>query len=181
MSRPTKTATKRCVGWFNFKKLRRDSPSDDRKVLLVVVSLIAAVTFQAGVNPPGGVWQGGDGLGEAVYTSQEIAFCFFLISNTWALSTCILVIAYLTCKVTFHFEILVATALMMITYASAVFAVTPSEKVRFRYLLIAAALPFLMRFMRHIYKKYYSGESKSQTESQEGGGEKNGQAGDEQV
>lgn len=30
---------------------------DERNILLVVVTLIAAVTFQAGVNPPGGVWQ----------------------------------------------------------------------------------------------------------------------------
>ncbi len=34
-----------------------DSKSDVRNALLVVATLIAAVTFQAGVNPPGGVWQ----------------------------------------------------------------------------------------------------------------------------
>jgi hypothetical protein len=35
----------------------KDSASDVRNALLVVATLIAAVTFQAGVNPPGGVWQ----------------------------------------------------------------------------------------------------------------------------
>uniref|UniRef100_A0A2N9IFJ2 PGG domain-containing protein n=1 Tax=Fagus sylvatica TaxID=28930 RepID=A0A2N9IFJ2_FAGSY len=37
-----------------------DSKSDVRNALLVVATLIAAVTFQAGVNPPGGVWQEND-------------------------------------------------------------------------------------------------------------------------
>ncbi|XP_042966313.1 uncharacterized protein LOC122299897 [Carya illinoinensis] len=35
----------------------RDSPSDVRNALLVVMALIAAATFQAALNPPGGVWQ----------------------------------------------------------------------------------------------------------------------------
>jgi hypothetical protein len=92
MSQPKKNNTKRSAGWF--KKFQydevRDSPSDARNVLLVVVALIAAVTFQAGVNPPGGVWQEGDRVGRAIYASQKRASYVFLISNTLALSTCIL-------------------------------------------------------------------------------------------
>ncbi|KAF3445604.1 hypothetical protein FNV43_RR10780 [Rhamnella rubrinervis] len=37
---------------FRFQQ-ERDSPSDTRNVLLVVAALIATVTFQAGVSPPG--------------------------------------------------------------------------------------------------------------------------------
>jgi hypothetical protein len=92
MSQPKKNNTKRSAS--GFKKFQydevRDSPSDARNVLLVVVALIAAVTFQAGVNPPGGVWQEGDRVGRAIYASQKRAFYVFLISNTLALSTCIL-------------------------------------------------------------------------------------------
>ncbi|KAJ6777125.1 HOMEOBOX PROTEIN WARIAI [Salix koriyanagi] len=42
--------------YFRFK-LGRDPPSDARNTLLVVTTLIVAVTFQAAINPPGGVWQ----------------------------------------------------------------------------------------------------------------------------
>ncbi|KAG5222196.1 protein ACCELERATED CELL DEATH [Salix suchowensis] len=201
MSRPTEADTKRSASWFTTFQYNEstDKPGDARNVLLVVVALIAAVTFQAGVNPPGGVWQEGDHAGRAIYASQQFAFYVFLISNTLALSSCILVITSLTYRFPFHFEIWVATASMMITYASAVFAVTPHEIVRFRYLLIAASVPFLMRCLGYFIKKYRLGdfvkkhclgyffekyrvvESKSQVESQEEGGEKNRQAGDEQV
>ncbi|KAJ6320669.1 hypothetical protein OIU78_015953 [Salix suchowensis] len=201
MSPPTTADTKRSASWF--KKFQydedKDKPGEARNVLLVVVALIAAVTFQAGVNPPGGVWQEGDHAGRAIYSSQKFAFYVFLISNTLALSSCILVITSLTYRFPFHFEIWVATASMMITYASAVFAVTPHEIVRFRYLLIASSVPFLMRCLGYFFKKYRMDyfvkkhclgyfikkyrvvESKSQVEIQEEGREKNGQAGDEQV
>ncbi|KAJ6400280.1 hypothetical protein OIU84_015851 [Salix udensis] len=165
MSQPNQTDTKKSVSWF--KKFQydknRDSPGDTRNVLLIVVALIAAVTFQAGVNPPGGVWQEGDRPGRAIYASQKHAFYVFLISNTLALSTCILVITSLTYRFPFHFEIWVATASMMTTYASAVFAVTPNETVHFRYLLIAASVPFLMRCLGYFVKKYRVGKDESQT------------------
>ncbi|KAL9366187.1 hypothetical protein Peur_037386 [Populus x canadensis] len=156
MSQPKKNNTKRSAGWF--KKFQydevRDSPSDARNVLLVVVALIAAVTFQAGVNPPGGVWQEGDRVGRAIYASQKRAFYVFLISNTLALST----------------------SSMMITYASAVFAVTPNESVRFRYLLIAASVPFVMRCFGYFFKKYCMSENESQIGGQEEVEKRDGQA-----
>ena len=152
--------TERSISWFKrfqYDK-ERDSPSDARNVLLVIATLIAAVTFQAGVNPPGGLWQDDNvqehhAAGRAIYASQKHPYYVFLMSNTLAFSASLLVITSLTYKFPFHFEIWVATASMMVTYASAIFAVTPHESVHFRYLLITASVPFITRFLIQMLKK----------------------------
>ncbi|KAE8038549.1 hypothetical protein FH972_011048 [Carpinus fangiana] len=87
--------------WYRYLQYQegRDSPGDARNVLLVLATLIATVTFQAGVNPPGGIWQDerdGHIAGRAIYASNKEAYYVFLISNTLAFSTSILVIMCLT-------------------------------------------------------------------------------------
>ena len=182
MSRPSKTSAKKSVRWF--KKFQydkhRDSPSDARNVLLIIVALIATVTFQAGVNPPGGVVQDGVDRGKAIYASHRSAFYVFLLANTLALSACLLIIISLTYRFPFRFEIWIAAVSMMISYASAIFAVAPHETVRFRYLLITASLPFLAR-LGYFFKKCRFGESGSQIGSQEEEEKNDGQADDQQV
>ncbi|KAL3742674.1 hypothetical protein ACJRO7_018055 [Eucalyptus globulus] len=136
--------------WFRFFQYdpAHDKPGHVRDILLIIATLIATITFQAGVNPPGGIWQddkNGHTPGRAIYASHQIPFYVFLISNTFALSTSLLVIVCLTYRFPLHPEICVATASMMVTYASAIFAVTPHESVRFRYVLIAGSLPVICR------------------------------------
>ena len=112
--------------------------------------------FKLGLTlPPGGVWQDDDGhkAGSAIYASQKQAYYVFLFSNTLALSTSVLVIMSLTYRFPFHLEVWFATASMLVTYASAVFAVTPGESYRFRYILIAATVPFALRCLIQLVKK----------------------------
>ncbi|KAM3733363.1 hypothetical protein ACB098_11G129600 [Castanea mollissima] len=128
-------STTRSKSWFTHFQYKdgEDSAIDARNVLLVVATLIAAVTFQAGVNPPDRVWQDDDlghKAGSAIYASRKQAYYVFLVFNTVALST---------------FEILIAIASMLVTYGSTIFAVTPHESYRFKYVLTVAALPFLLR------------------------------------
>lgn len=158
MSSPPPSSGRSWYRYFQFQE-ERDSPSDARNVLLVVATLIAAVTFQAGVNPPGGVWQDNDNghvAGRAIYASQRNAYYVFLISNTVAFSSSILVIISLTYRFPFHLEIWVALCSMIVTYASALFAVSPDESVRFRYILIAASVPFCVRCLIHMFNKLRS-------------------------
>ncbi|XVE76828.1 hypothetical protein DITRI_Ditri13aG0011600 [Diplodiscus trichospermus] len=142
----------------------RDRPSDVRNVLLVVATVIAAVTFQAGVNPPSGVWDdnkdGPDGhaAGQAIYASQPGAYYVFLIANTLAFSSSILVIVSLTYRFPFQFEVIVAIISMSVTYGSAIFAVTPDESVRFRYVLATAFVPFVLRILIHLLNKEFGKE-----------------------
>ena len=70
----------------------------------------------------------------------------------------------LTYNFPFHLEVLIATASMLATYASAIFAVTPADySYRFRFILIAAALPFVLRVLIYIVKcKYEYQEQENQ-------------------
>nr|DAD43910.1 TPA_asm: hypothetical protein HUJ06_002140 [Nelumbo nucifera] len=134
-----------------FNVLDRDYSHETRNVLLVVSALIAAVTFQAGVNPPGGVWQDDDGhhkAGRSIYAAHPVAFSLFLFYNTLGLSASISIIAYLTYGFPLYMEVLIAIYSMICTYASAVVAITPKGSVKFRYILIAAAIPYALRFVK---------------------------------
>ncbi|KAK5775954.1 hypothetical protein PVK06_043910 [Gossypium arboreum] len=79
-----------------------DKPGNVQNIMLLVATLIAFITFQASVTPPGGVWQEDkdeNRVGHAIYAYQSTAYYIFLIANTIALSASVLVVTSLTYRV----------------------------------------------------------------------------------
>ncbi|GFY95166.1 hypothetical protein Acr_10g0005510 [Actinidia rufa] len=114
--------------------------TEKRAALMVVASLIATMAFQAGVNPPGGVWQdnsNGHRAGEAVMAyNYPDSYPYFLRSNTIgfvaSLSTILLLISDLPFKKRAFMWILVVIMWLTITsmaftYAFSIVVVTPKK------------------------------------------------------
>ncbi|PSS11748.1 Ankyrin repeat-containing protein [Actinidia chinensis var. chinensis] len=115
-----------------------------RDALMVVASLLASMAFQAGVNPPGGVWQensttgpGPHRAGEAVvaYNYPE-TYKYYLRANTISfvasLSTLLLLISGLPFRrKTFMWMLMVIMWLsitsMAFTYSYSIVAITPKK------------------------------------------------------
>ncbi|KAK7374428.1 hypothetical protein VNO80_07858 [Phaseolus coccineus] len=114
---------KNWLRYFQYEE-RRDTPSDTRNILLIIFTLVAAVTFQAAVNPPGGVWQETEDekhAGRATYALDKKGYYVFLIFNTLAFANSVFIILSLTHKFPFHLEIWAATVSMSVSYGSAIF------------------------------------------------------------
>ena len=144
-----------------------DSKSDVRNSLLVVATLIAAVTFQAGVNPPGGVWQekypkshealppSGEShdAGEAVLALESVSFAFFLLTNTAAFSTSGIIIGILVEGFPFYYLVRLALLLMGCTYYASIRAVLPPEAINTVLLYTAILLPLILVIARHMWRR----------------------------
>jgi hypothetical protein len=128
----------------------RDSAGDIRSILLVVAALVAAATFQAAINPPGGVWQDTsvvDGkthyAGKAIMASKPNAYRIFIFCNSMAFSSSTLIIAYLVFRIPFYLETYMALIALTATYCVSVATVVPPDTNSDAY-LIALCLPYVV-------------------------------------
>ncbi|GMY08521.1 Ankyrin repeat family protein [Fagus crenata] len=143
-----------------------DSKSDVRNALLVVATLIAAVTFQAGLNPPGGVWQDNSPTptqgsritqsheaGKAILGSRKVEFNVFVLSNTAAFSASCTIIEFLVTGFPFQLWVQIAFIFLGSTYAASITAVQPEGVVSSYGFYTALFLPFILAMARHIWRK----------------------------
>ncbi|KAK0583315.1 hypothetical protein LWI29_035624 [Acer saccharum] len=128
--------------------------------MLVVATLIVAVTFQTGINPPGGAWQetekrkGGHEAGKAIMASLKVSYHLFLMLNTLAFSISTQIILMLVYHRKLYFEVVVATVSMVATYGTAVWSLSPEKDVKFRYVCMAALFPYLWRLSYQTFKTF---------------------------
>uniref|UniRef100_A0A2N9IF83 PGG domain-containing protein n=1 Tax=Fagus sylvatica TaxID=28930 RepID=A0A2N9IF83_FAGSY len=145
---------------YQYKPGEDSATSDIRNALLVVATLIVAVTFQAGVNPPGGVWQedapppSSYDAGKAILGYKGVSFAFFLLSNTAAFSTSATIIGILVRGFPFYYLVRLALLLMVCTYVASISAVLPPDGVVSPInLCIALLLPFILLIVRHLWRR----------------------------
>ncbi|XP_041006536.1 ankyrin repeat-containing protein ITN1-like isoform X2 [Juglans microcarpa x Juglans regia] len=127
--------------WVKHLQSRGNWIDETRGTLMLVATVIATVTFQAGLNPPGGVWQDSNNgtvtAGTSIFLSQgsSTSYQLFLYFNTTsfvaALSVVLVVISGFPLRNKFFIWFLTLTMFiaiwaMTVTYFNAVYLVNPS-------------------------------------------------------
>ncbi|KAI9180163.1 hypothetical protein LWI28_001892 [Acer negundo] len=154
----------KCIKQWFIQDFDRNSGELDaafKNNMLVVATLIVAVTFQTGINPPGGAWQdtkvepGGHEAGKAILASLHLPYNLFLILNTLAFSMSTQIILMLVYNKKLYFEVVVATVSMVATYGMAVWSLSPDKDVKLRYVFMAALFPYLWRLSFQTFKTFF--------------------------
>ncbi|PON92456.1 Transmembrane protein [Trema orientale] len=154
--------------YFKFKK-GRDSPSDARNALLVMAVLMATATFQAGINPPSGVWQDTNQTGSGTTTPKHLAgasilgsfssvsYLLFVVFNSLGLSASLYMLAILTNNLPMQLEFRFCVVALYFTYYTGVTSMAPEDFTKTVIIVLSAVLPPtfhpLIKLIKLIIKK----------------------------
>ncbi|KAF7846892.1 hypothetical protein BT93_L3617 [Corymbia citriodora subsp. variegata] len=124
-------------------------------MLLVIATLIAAVTFRAGVNPPVGCGKTTRAQRGRRYLLHPLGALSRLPGLQHIRTRHVRPLDHLAHQqYPFQLEIVAATVSMMVMCASALFVVVPDERVKFRYITLTAFVPVIIRVVIYVFRKY---------------------------
>lgn len=126
---------KNLVEYFKFRR-GRDSPDDARTALLVVAVLVATATYEAAINPPGGLWQdtnlskNGTDPPHLAGTSNIASYntAYYVVGavfNSIGFSVSLQMINILTTNFPLRLELQVCGVAMYFTYVTALITISP--------------------------------------------------------
>lgn len=168
--------------WFEFFKFKkeRDSPDSVRNALLVVATLIATATYQAVLQPPGGLWQDSSppssGGGNAAPPSSPtdishqagkaimgdlipVTYILFLFFNSVGFFTSYLIIWYLTIGFPLRAELTMALYALVVTYDISMGALTPRTFINYLFVAFSVLLPILIPVICSLIRKWSASSS----------------------
>ncbi|KAM6582016.1 hypothetical protein CsatB_009018 [Cannabis sativa] len=141
------------VEYFKFK-MGRDPPSDALGALLVMAVLIATATFQAGINPPSGIWQDsnlrkGDNTTTPIHLAgssilgsySPVSYIFFVIFNSTGLSVSLYMLTILTNNLPMRVEFQICVTCLYVTYYTALNNMAPPDGTRVVAIVVSTVVP----------------------------------------
>ncbi|KAK4738497.1 hypothetical protein R3W88_002194 [Solanum pinnatisectum] len=157
---------KKLQDFFRYNKTK-DCPGKVRDTILVIAILIATATYQAGFNPPGGLWQDTywpddgnnnspsyDGIevvhlrhfaGQSVMaTSHPIPYGLFLVFNSLGFFVSLHAINFLTIGFPLRLELQVSLVVLAITYFTVVLCIIPYWEFFFLFVILIIVFPVLL-------------------------------------